>query len=266
MDALIANKRLKSGKRFGFVRFNCIKNEEEFAKVLANIWIGSFHMFALVARFQRHGKTEAKNTEVMAKSFGHILVNIQKRWNKSLHITNNPMHLTYMEVALVKVKNVETMSNIYLILNDEGFDKVKIHYIGGFWLWLQLNSPTLPTIATPLRDRVLISGNPCNAFKNNTNLKSFFITTIPVSKNSYVDERMVWVKISGLPLCSWGSNAFIKVASLVGKFMFIENDNTGDIKDSDSYNSEADNKVEEDFDNEVKSVTEENLDKVQQEK
>ncbi|GKD35784.1 RNA-directed DNA polymerase, eukaryota [Tanacetum coccineum] len=189
MDALIANKRLKSGKRFGFVRFNCIKNEEEFAKVLANIWIGSFHMFALVARFQRHGKTEAKNTEVMAKSFGHILVNIQKRWNKSLHITNNPMHLTYMEVALVKVKNVETMSNIYLILNDEGFDK-----------------------------------------------------------------RMVWVKISGLPLCSWGSNAFIKVASLVGKFMFIENDNTGDIKDSDSYNSEADNKVEEDVDNEPKRV------------
>ncbi|GJY44751.1 RNA-directed DNA polymerase, eukaryota, reverse transcriptase zinc-binding domain protein [Tanacetum coccineum] len=33
------------------------------------------------------------------------------------------------------------------------------------------------------------------------------------------------------------------------------------IEDSDSYNSEADSKVEEDFDNEVKSVTEENLDK-----
>nr|GEV33892.1 RNA-directed DNA polymerase, eukaryota, reverse transcriptase zinc-binding domain protein [Tanacetum cinerariifolium] len=34
------------------------------------------------------------------------------------------------EVALVKVKNVETMRNLSRIINEEGFDKVKIHYVG----------------------------------------------------------------------------------------------------------------------------------------
>nr|GEW20734.1 RNA-directed DNA polymerase, eukaryota, nucleotide-binding alpha-beta plait domain protein [Tanacetum cinerariifolium] len=52
--------RSKIGKRFGFVRFVSVKNEESFSRSLATIWIGSFNMYASVARFQRQEKAGEK--------------------------------------------------------------------------------------------------------------------------------------------------------------------------------------------------------------
>ncbi|GKA14266.1 hypothetical protein Tco_0693912 [Tanacetum coccineum] len=115
-----------------------------------------------------------------------------------VHIINS------LEVALVKVKSVETMHTLYRLSREEGFDSVKIHHIGGLWLWVQFETV-----------------DSCNAFKNNTMLKSLFTKIKPVSRNFCVEERMVWVEISGLPLCAWGSNAFKKIVVSVGKFMSL---------------------------------------------
>ncbi|GKA40394.1 hypothetical protein Tco_0732987 [Tanacetum coccineum] len=145
-----------------------VKNEEEFAKSLANIWIRIFHMYVFVARFQKQTKAELMQKE------------------------------GFIEVVLVKVKDVDTMSSMYRLCRDEGFDNVKIHHIGGLWLWMHFHNV-----------------ESCIAFKSNTNMKSLFTAIKPVSKNSRVDKRMVWVEILGLPICAWGSNGYKKVARSV---------------------------------------------------
>ncbi|GJY63088.1 putative RNA-directed DNA polymerase, eukaryota, reverse transcriptase zinc-binding domain protein [Tanacetum coccineum] len=122
------------------------------------------------------------------------------------------------------------MSTLYCLCCKEGFGEVKIHHIGGLWLWLQFQNE-----------------ETCNAFKKNNNLKSFFSLIIPVSKNFSVDERMMWVEISRLPLCAWGSNAYKKVASTVeGDEWDKERDSESeDDIDEDQQVDKQDNKEEE---------------------
>ncbi|GJT95773.1 RNA-directed DNA polymerase, eukaryota, reverse transcriptase zinc-binding domain protein [Tanacetum coccineum] len=73
-------------------------------------------------------------------------------------------------ILLVKLKDIDSMRNMYTICRNEGFSDLNIHHV--------------------------------------------------------VDERILWIEISGLPLCARGSNAYKKIASSFGKFLFIEKEDS----------------------------------------
>ncbi|GJU85983.1 RNA-directed DNA polymerase, eukaryota, reverse transcriptase zinc-binding domain protein [Tanacetum coccineum] len=110
-------------------------------------------------------------------------------------------------VLLLKLNEADTLSNIYAICKSEGFMDLSIHHVGGLWIWIQFSSSL-----------------SCSKFRENANMKSLYSSIRTPSPFFKVDERMIWIQISGLTLCAWGSNAYKKVASLFGKFKFFEDE------------------------------------------
>ncbi|CAI9269548.1 unnamed protein product [Lactuca saligna] len=53
VDVYIAKKLSKLGKHFAFVRFIKVSDEKLLESKIRDIWLGSYHLFASVARFQQ---------------------------------------------------------------------------------------------------------------------------------------------------------------------------------------------------------------------
>ncbi|GJS74020.1 RNA-directed DNA polymerase, eukaryota, reverse transcriptase zinc-binding domain protein [Tanacetum coccineum] len=238
VDAFIANKRSKTGKRFGFVRFLGVRNGEDFSKTMSKIWVGSYHLFVSISKFERTSKTDTKSVPkfnvpqappsngnkgpslfparqsyASVANGGGASKGVSDRGSQD---TSNCLSLSDNDlikvedtstVLLAKVKEVDSISNMYGICRNEGFTDVSIHYVGGLWVWIQFEN-----------------SKSCEAFKENESLKSFWTIIRYVSPSFTVDERLIWIEIRGLPLCAWGSNAIKKVTSLFGKVKFFDSD------------------------------------------
>ncbi|GKA48294.1 RNA-directed DNA polymerase, eukaryota, reverse transcriptase zinc-binding domain protein [Tanacetum coccineum] len=108
VDAFIANKRSKVGKRFCFVHFLGVKNDEQLARSLTSIWIRSYHLFASMARFNRHEKKDMLPQKVVEKTNNSLPTQkVEKHEIKRKRITLSDEELvqvTYpQDVDIVKV-------------------------------------------------------------------------------------------------------------------------------------------------------------------
>ncbi|GJW49517.1 RNA-directed DNA polymerase, eukaryota, reverse transcriptase zinc-binding domain protein [Tanacetum coccineum] len=66
----------------------------------------------------------------------------------------------------------------------------------------------------------------CSKFQENESLKKLYSVKRAPSSNFTVDGRILWIEISGLPLCAWGSNAYKKIACSFGKFLFFKKEDS----------------------------------------
>ncbi|GJV40039.1 RNA-directed DNA polymerase, eukaryota [Tanacetum coccineum] len=91
----------------------------------------------------------------------------------------------FSKCAMGRVKDFNSISNLQTILADEGFEDVKLFYLGGLWVMLEF-------------DKLFRDFDLCG------------------------DERVVWVDIEGVSLYAWSRETFSRIGKKWGEMLNIE--------------------------------------------
>ncbi|GJZ74915.1 hypothetical protein Tco_0639380 [Tanacetum coccineum] len=178
VDAFIVNKRSKRGE------------------VNPKLKTTTYNIFASSGKPSSvsivHGTSNSKSDSVTSTKTRSISLNDQDL----LSINDSS------RVLLVKLKEVDSMSNIHKICRNKGCLDLKIHHVGGLWIWIQF-----PTASS------------CTAFQTNESMKrlsSMFKSVSPSFKfyNSVMKDK---VEYKGENIVG----AFMNVPIFVGNFSVV---------------------------------------------
>ncbi|GJW92884.1 RNA-directed DNA polymerase, eukaryota [Tanacetum coccineum] len=214
VDVFIPNRRSKAGKRFAFVRFIKVFNVERLVGNLCTLWIGRMHLQANLARFERPSVQSSRVappfrpahaaasfvSAVKGVSAPSISVSPALVLDDSCVVTRDLDNFVMGEV-----KQFSSINNLHILLSKEGFTNVKIAYLGGMWVMLELPSSNSKT-------KILKHVGVASWFNSLSNAQSDFVSR----------ERIVWVDIEGVPLHAWTRNTFIKIGAKWGDVLEME--------------------------------------------
>nr|GEW53647.1 RNA-directed DNA polymerase, eukaryota, nucleotide-binding alpha-beta plait domain protein [Tanacetum cinerariifolium] len=211
VDVFIPFKRSKSGKCFAFVHFLKVINLERLVSNLCTIWIGRYHLHTNNVRFERpqkpncsiprgpnHSTPKETNIENSKKSF----VSVLKRGSQS-HVTpeiTKPAlvldetcikEFDFGMSLMGRAKDVYAIPNLPCIISKEGFQNVKLSYLGRMWVLFEFDS-----LASKVK------------FLNHSGIGSWFTELIQTTSSFKNDERIIWISIEGLPIKAWTPNTF----------------------------------------------------------
>ncbi|GJZ40940.1 nucleotide-binding alpha-beta plait domain-containing protein [Tanacetum coccineum] len=229
VDAFIPDRKSKAGKRYGFVRFIRVYDVDRLVSNLCTLWMGSHHLHANVARFQRppavnsggythqNGNYVPKKTEANSnngrRTDKRSYVNVVNGDTKSTEACEPALlldesclnQLDYSLGLLGKVKEFSSFDNMRMVLGNEGFDDIDLRYMGG--MWIMIGFKTEDTKAK---------------FQSCLGATSWFSLLIQASKEFVIDERITWVDIEGIPLKLWSESTFNRIAAKWGKMLYLE--------------------------------------------
>ncbi|GKD90357.1 RNA-directed DNA polymerase, eukaryota, partial [Tanacetum coccineum] len=176
VDAFSANKLSKRGQRFGFIRFLGVTDANERVQLLSIIWISSYHIYISIARFRR---TNIKGSHANPNVVNPTQYSNPKptpKFTPSNHTEPQPVNSLFASVIhskpeptsdpsasttvhavvlndndlicvadsstiiMLKLRDMDTMSNMYMICRNEDFMDMNIHHVGGLWIWIRFPS------------------------------------------------------------------------------------------------------------------------------
>ncbi|GJZ63602.1 hypothetical protein Tco_0620023 [Tanacetum coccineum] len=90
-----------------------------------------------------------------------------------------------------RAKDVYAIPNLPCIYSKEGFQNVKLSYLGGMWVLFEFDSLTTK-----------------EKFLNHSGIGSWFTELIQATNSFENNKRIVWIPIEGLPIKAWTPNTF----------------------------------------------------------
>ncbi|GKB23124.1 nucleotide-binding alpha-beta plait domain-containing protein [Tanacetum coccineum] len=233
VDSFISSKWAKDGKRFGFVRFINVFNVERLVKNLCTIWVGRLKLNANVARFNRENLKSSRNVDKTAmmfnksshntfqktnrnKGIGNSFVNVVKGSGMSVETDSTPtimlddecLNVMDLSCSLMgRVKEFASLPNLKKVLCNEGFDALKISYLGELWVLLEFESAKVKDL-----------------FRDNGGACSWFSVLNKASDDFVPDGRIVWVEVEGIPFKFWSDPTFKRIATKWGQLIDVVDD------------------------------------------
>nr|GEV85076.1 hypothetical protein [Tanacetum cinerariifolium] len=203
VDVFIPFKRSKAGKKFAFVRFISVDNLDLLIGNLCTIWIG---------RFKLHANKPRQNVSMGAThtTFATVLSNgtvNPNAYGSPAFVLDDTciMEHDFSRSLMGKVKDINALSNLFFIIANEGFGNVKLSYLGGHWVLLEMDS-------VDAKEKII----------KHVGVGLWFVE-LKRAYNSFVcEERLVWVTIKGLLVKALTRNTFAKIISSWGELVEID--------------------------------------------
>nr|GFB45927.1 hypothetical protein CTI12_AA486810 [Tanacetum cinerariifolium] len=143
VDAFIANKRSKAGKRFGFVRFLGVKNEEQLARNSITSQkadhVGSSQNKKSYASFlngDKDNKVKKQVTDIKGNTLSNVPLT-PSLITPALVLDDSCVSVGDLSRHVMgRVKDLNYIPNLRTLLTKEGFSDVKLTYLSGMWVMI----------------------------------------------------------------------------------------------------------------------------------
>ncbi|GKD35930.1 retrovirus-related pol polyprotein from transposon TNT 1-94, partial [Tanacetum coccineum] len=213
-------------------------NVERLVNNLCTVWVGRYKLNANIVRFHRtplnNDSTQAKNkygenrnntrdhnkdngVKGFANSYAHVVkggsqpVNVEVESTPTLVLDDDCLNSQDLSNSLMgRVKEFASLSNLKMVLANEGFDNIEIKYLGEFWVLLKFASEKSKKL-----------------FHENVGVSSWFSQLQLASMNFIIDGRITWVEIEGISFKLWSENTFKRIASKWGVVLHVDDQEDG---------------------------------------
>ncbi|GJZ26819.1 RNA-directed DNA polymerase, eukaryota [Tanacetum coccineum] len=211
VDAFIPNKRMKAGKSMGW-RFKLHANIAMFERKHLNNKNDQVKNKLGDIRSSSNDYNKDKGVKGDVNSYAHVVtggiksVNMESESNPTLVLDEECMNSTDLSNSLFgKVKEFAALSNLKTVLTNEGFDNIKIKYMGEFWVLLEFVSEASKKL-----------------FQSSVGAGSWFSQLIQASMDFTIDGKVAWVEIEGIPFKMWSVNTLKRIASKWGVLLRVD--------------------------------------------